>query len=257
MLRSLVVMKHFRATKSGAGFTIRQLTSWIPSSCGVSVARSTLLPDAGLTKLTIQFHVYMGQHFKQILYFLAAAIDVPSTAEVTRDARASGADPDKACAKTAKDLMEASSSETRPLLHVLDSVYLEPWSEAWIDTMGDKFELIASSSAQESKEWDRMSDQYWERVLQIVKEAAEDVDPNSRDPADELKRSMERKIHWVRSGHLLPKHAPFLQKMPLPNKYIFSSMQKLFCDDTRSFKLHDIIKWASFFFFLRFCHRAL
>jgi hypothetical protein len=43
MLRSLVVMKHFRATKSGTGFTMRQLGSWMSSSCGASLAHSTLL----------------------------------------------------------------------------------------------------------------------------------------------------------------------------------------------------------------------
>jgi hypothetical protein len=188
----------------------------------------------------------MGKYFKQILYFLAAKIDMPDPQDAIRQAQQSGIEQSDFIREMGEDLMRAAlKSKVKPMLPILDSVYLGPWSDAWIATLGDRFELICSKDPQEKNEWKDMMDRYWAEVSRINADLAKDIDPNSKDPVDQMKLKMSSKIWWIKHKLLLPEHAPFLRKMPIPNKYIFSSVQKMFCDEPKNFRLHDIIKTVS------------
>lgn len=188
----------------------------------------------------------MGQYFKQVLYFLSAPIDIPDPDHAIEEGRKSGMGRSDSLSKTGKDLMSATlPRDVKPMLPILDSVYLGPWSDAWIATLGDRFELICSKDPREKGEWEDMMSRYWGEIQRINEDAAKDIDPNSKDPADKMKLSMQSRIFWVKEGLILPEYSPFLNKMPLPNKYIFSSVQKLFCDEPKNFRLHDVIKAVS------------
>jgi hypothetical protein len=188
----------------------------------------------------------MGIYFKNILYFLAAPIDIPDPDVIVKEGRRSGMKRIDSLTKTGKDLMKAAlARNVKPMLPILDSVYLGPWSDAWIAQLGDRFELICSKDPQEKNEWEDMIHRYWGEIRSINNNVAKGVDPNSSDPADKMKLSMQSKIFWIKHGLVLPEYPPFLKKMPIPNKYIFSSVQKLFCDESKNFRLHDVIKTVS------------
>jgi hypothetical protein len=187
----------------------------------------------------------MGDFFYRNLRFVACPIQVPSLEEIANKAEASGTDKQEALQAKAKELLDESLAHRKPLLDVLDSLYLEPWANSWMKHSGENFELMCSKDSAESKKWDACRSAYWQEIIDHAVAIAQNIDPDSDDSVDKLKRAMPNRLAWVKAGLLFVSWPPFMQSMPMGNKYIFSQVQKLFHDESRKFSLTGIIRVVS------------
>ena len=84
-------------------------------------------------------------------------------------------------------------------------------------------------------------DNYWRKVSQYALGLAIDCKWASNDPVNLIKLYMPQKLAWIRKELMLKKYANIIHELPIPNKYLFTNIGKLFYDEARNFTLQDII----------------
>jgi hypothetical protein len=188
------------------------------------------------------------------LRFLATsrpAKDFPSIESV--EARAIADKTDVATAKANavdamhKCVLSSRKSGTGYLWKALDMVFLMQWLNIWVEMSAKMMDLLGATGEGEeepAKKWADLLDRYNRRITSQAAKGAEGIPYDSKDPIDRLKLTMANKLGWIHSGSYSEPYHPIVQQLPIPNKFIFNQIQRLF-DDDKGFSLREALMEVS------------
>lgn len=186
-----------------------------------------------LNQINSQIQLHLADYMSHVLRFLASPFTVNAIKNIETIAKADGVDVETFKAQTGRRYTGKMNSTGRPsMLHLVDQLYLEEWSNEWMKLKIDfnHFGIDPDNEADSSdrKKWTDSMDTYWTNIIKHAKSIADGVPDNARDDISLIKLYMPRKLSWLQKGYILTTYDRAVRELPVANKFIFAQIQQLF-----------------------------
>lgn len=142
-----------------------------------------------------------------------------------------------------KCVLLSRNSGTGYLWKALDIVFLMRWMSDWVEMSANMMDLLGATGKGEeepAKKWADLLDRYYRRITSQATKMAEGISYDTNDSIDRLKLTMANKLGWIRGGYYSEPYHPIVQQLPIPNKFFFTQIQRLF-DDNKASSLREAL----------------